>query len=136
MKTKKFRLLWPTSKCCLKKFLDLQFLAKYGSIIVVLMFISIQVVNIINLKNYEASFFSLLVNLFFLIVVLTKLEYLKIDVLNKYIDTTLKIMIFIFFLNFIAYLGVEEGFIYRYVIAPMCFLGSYFIFLLLKKESI
>ncbi|QEZ89724.1 hypothetical protein [Aliarcobacter cibarius] len=136
MKTKKFRLLWPTSKCCLKKFLDLQFLAKYGSIIVVLMFISIQVVNIINLKNYEASFFSLLVNLFFLIVVLTKLEYLKIDVLNKYIDTTLKIMIFIFFLNFIAYLGVEEGFIYRYVIAPMSFLGSYFIFLLLKKESI
>src|SRR5574344_427477 len=136
MKTKKFRLLWPTSKCCLKKFLDLQFLAKYGSIIVVLMFISIQVVNIINLKNYEASFFSLLVNLFFLIVVLTKLEYLKIDVLNKYIDTTLKIMIFIFFLNFIAYLEFEKRFIYRYAIAPISFLGSYFILIIKKKESI
>lgn len=106
MKNKKFRLLWPTSKCCLKKFLDLQLLAKYGPIVVILMFISIQILNIFSAKNYEASFISLIINLFFLVVVLTKLEYLKIDPLQKYIDITLRIMIFIFFLNFMAYLGV------------------------------
>jgi quinol-cytochrome oxidoreductase complex cytochrome b subunit len=135
MKNKKFRLLWPTSKCCLKKFLDLQLLAKYGPIVVILMFISIQILNIFSAKNYEASFISLIINLFFLVVVLTKLEYLKIDPLQKYIDITLRIMIFIFFLNFIAYLGVE-GFVYKYVVAPASFLGAYFVFLLLKKESI
>ena len=61
MKNKKFRLLWPTSKCCLKKFLDLQLLAKYGPIVVILMFISIQILNIFSAKNYEASFISLII---------------------------------------------------------------------------
>ena len=132
MKNKKFRLLWPTSKCCLKKFLDLQLLAKYGPIVVILMFISIQILNIFSAKNYEASFISLIINLFFLVIVLTKLEYLKIDSLNKYIDRTLKIMIFIFILNFFGYL-VVDGYIYKYVLAPISFFGAYFISLLLLK---
>lgn len=135
MKNKKFRLLWPTSKCCLKKFLDLQLLAKYGPIVVITMFIAIQVVNIFNFKDYAVSFFSLIVNLFFLVVILTKLEYLKIDALNKYVDTTLKIMIFVFLLSFIAYLGTDS-FFYKYIASTLSFLGAYFIFLLLKKESI
>ena len=95
MKDKKFRLLWPTSKCCLKKFFELEFLAKYGSISVVLIFIAIQVFNIVQGENYQTSFTSLIINLFFLVVVLTKLEYLRIEQLKKYIDTILKIGIII-----------------------------------------
>ncbi|WP_198305423.1 hypothetical protein [Arcobacter vandammei] len=135
MKDKKFRLLWPTSKCCLKKFFELEFLAKYGSISVVLIFIGIQIINIINNINYEASFISLLINLYFLVVVLTKLEYLKIDILNNYIDISLKIMIFIFLVSFIAYMG-HEDIIYKYAVSPISFFGAYFCFLLLKKETI
>lgn len=135
MKNKNSRLLWPTSKCCLKKFFELNAISKFGSIFVVLISIFVQILNIINLKDYEASFFSLIINLFFLVIVLTKLEYLKIDSLNKYIDRTLKIMIFIFILNFFGYL-VVDGYIYKYVLAPISFFGAYFIFLLLKKESI
>jgi uncharacterized membrane protein len=134
MKDKKFRLLWPTSKCCLKKFFELEFLAKYGSISVVLIFIAIQVFNIVQGENYQTSFTSLIINLFFLVVVLTKLEYLRIEQLKKYIDTILKIMIFIFLLNSVAYLQAEVS--YKYAITPLSFFGAYFIFLLLKKDSI
>ena len=134
MKDKKFRLLWPTSKCCLKKFFELEFLAKYGSISVVLIFIAIQVFNIVQGENYQTSFTSLIINLFFLVVVLTKLEYLRIEQLKKYIDTILKIMIFIFLLNSVAYLQAEVS--YKYAITRLSFFGAYFIFLLLKKDSI
>lgn len=132
---KKKKLLWPTSKCCLKIFFDLEFLAKYGSIFVVIGYILIQSINIIKGENFELSFFSLIINLFFLVVVLTKLEILKIDSLNSYINTILKIMIFIFLLNFIAYL-FTDNLIHNYVYAPVSFFGAYFIFLLLNKKSI
>lgn len=134
MKSKKSRLLWPESKCCLKKFFELNSISKYGSIFVVLMFIGIQILNILNGANYEASFISLIINLYFLVVVLTKLEYLKIDALNKYINISLKIMIFIFLISFIAYIGSEDM-IYKYVVAPISFFGSYFCFLLIMKEE-
>lgn len=135
MKNKKFKLLLPSSKCCLKKFLELDFLAKNGSLFIVLLSIAIQSFNIINANNYEASFVSLIINLYFLVVVLTKLEYCKIDILNKYIDISLKIIIFIYILNFFSYLFMED-YIYKFVIATLNFLGAYCIFLLLKKDSI
>lgn len=134
MKEKR-RILWPKSKCCLKKFLDLEFLAKYGSIAIIIGSIAIQSLNIIENKNFELSFFSIIINLFFLVVVLTKLEIIKIDSLEKYLDSLLKIMIFIFLLNFVAYLFAND-FIQNYVYAPLSFLGAYFFFLLLYKKSI
>lgn len=134
MKEKR-RILWPKSKCCLKKFLDLEFLAKYGSIAIIIGSIAIQSVNIVENKNFELSFFSIIINLFFLVVVLTKLEIIKIDSLEKYLDNLLKIMIFIFLLNFVAYLFAND-LIQNYVYAPLSFLGAYFFFLLLYKKSI
>lgn len=131
----KRKLLWPKSKCCLKIFFDLEFLAKYGSIFVVVGSILVQSINIIKGENFELSFFSLIINLFFLVVVLTKLEILKIDSLNSHLDTILKIMIFIFLLNFIAYL-FTDSLIQNYLYAPISFLGAYFIFLLLNRKSI
>ncbi|MCT7594698.1 hypothetical protein [Aliarcobacter butzleri] len=129
------RILWPKSKCCLKKFLDLEFLAKYGSIAIIIGSIAVQSLNIIENKNFELSFFSIIINLFFLVVVLTKLEIIKIDSLEKYLDSLLKIMIFIFLLNFVAYLFAND-LIQNYVYAPLSFLGAYFFFLLLYKKSI
>ncbi|KLE04367.1 hypothetical protein [Aliarcobacter butzleri] len=134
MKEKR-RILWPKSKCCLKKFLDLEFLAKYGSIAIIIGSIAIQSLNIVENKNFELSFFSIIINLFFLVVVLTKLEIIKIDSLEKYLDNLLKIMIFIFLLNFVAYLFAND-LIQNYVYAPLSFLGAYFFFLLLYKKSI
>ncbi|MCT7634156.1 hypothetical protein N5U36_01755 [Aliarcobacter butzleri] len=134
MKEKR-RILWPKSKCCLKKFLDLEFLAKYGSIAIIIGSIAVQSLNIIENKNFELSFFSIIINLFFLVVVLTKLEIIKIDSLEKYLDNLLKIIIFIFLLNFVAYLFAND-LIQNYVYAPLSFLGAYFFFLLLYKKSI
>ncbi|MDK2061123.1 hypothetical protein PT520_01170 [Aliarcobacter butzleri] len=134
MKEKR-RILWPKSKCCLKKFLDLEFLARYGSIAIIIGSIAIQSLNIVENKNFELSFFSIIINLFFLVVVLTKLEIIKIDSLEKYLDNLLKIMIFIFLLNFVAYLFAND-LIQNYVYAPLSFLGAYFFFLLLYKKSI
>ena len=134
MKEKR-RILWPKSKCCLKKFLDLEFLAKYGSIAIIIGSIAVQSLNIVENKNFELSFFLLIINLFFLVVVLTKLEIIKIDSLEKYLDNLLKIMIFIFLLNFVAYLFAND-LIQNYVYAPLSFLGAYFFFLLLYKKSI
>lgn len=134
MKEKR-RILWPKSKCCLKKFLDLEFLAKYGSIAIIIGSIAVQSLNIIENKSFELSFFSIIINLFFLVVVLTKLEIIKIDSLEKYLDSLLKIMIFIFLLNFVAYLFAND-LIQNYVYAPLSFLGAYFFFLLLYKKSI
>ncbi|MCT7608204.1 hypothetical protein, partial [Aliarcobacter butzleri] len=97
--------------------------------------IAIQSLNIVENKNFELSFFSIIINLFFLVVVLTKLEIIKIDSLEKYLDSLLKIMIFIFLLNFVAYLFAND-LIQNYVYAPLSFLGAYFFFLLLYKKSI
>lgn len=131
IKKKKFRLLWPDSNCCLKKFIDLDNISKYGSIIVLIIMILSQVFNIIVQKSsYEMAFLSMIVNTFFLVSVLSKLEIIKMSILEKYINNILKFMIFIFILNFLGYLTSTSE-IYNYVLAPMSFLGAYFISLLL-----
>ncbi len=133
IKKKKFRLLWPDSNCCLKKFIDLDTISKYGSIIVLIIMILSQVFNIIVQKSsYEMAFLSMIVNTFFLVSVLTKIELIKISILDKYLNSILKVMIFIFILNFLGYLTSTSE-IHNYVFAPISFFGAYFISLLLLK---
>ncbi len=133
MKKKKKKLLWPISNCCLKKFYDLDSLSKYGSISIILLFLSFQIFNVTIGYNYEMSFFSIIVNIFFLVIVLIRLEVLKITFFNAYMNKILKIMIFVFILNFFAYL-LSNMQIHNYVFAPLSFLGAYFIFILLKTK--
>ncbi len=133
IKKKKFRLLWPDSNCCLKKFIDLDTISKYGSIIVLIIMISSQVFNIIVQKSsYEMAFLSMIVNTFFLVSVLTKIELIKISILDKYLNNILKFMIFIFILNFLGYLTSTSE-VHNYLFAPISFFGAYFISLLLLK---
>lgn len=133
IKKKKFRLLWPDSNCCLKKFIDLDTISKYGSIIVLIIMILLQVFNIIVQKSsYEMAFLSMIVNTFFLVSVLTKIELIKISILDKYLNNILKFMIFIFILNFLGYLTSTSE-VHNYVFAPISFFGAYFISLLLLK---
>ena len=133
IKKKKFRLLWPDSNYCLKKFIDLNNISKYGSIIVLIIMILSQVFNIIVQKSsYEMAFLSMIVNTFFLVSVLSKLEIIKMSILEKYINNILKFMIFIFILNFLGYLTSTSE-IHNYVFAPISFFGAYFISLLLLK---
>lgn len=133
IKKKKFRLLWPDSNCCLKKFIDLDTISKYGSIIVLIIMILSQVFNIIVQKSsYEMAFLSMIVNTFFLVSVLTKIELIKISILDKYLNNILKFMIFIFILNFLGYLTSTSE-VHNYVFAPISFFGAYFISLLLLK---
>lgn len=133
IKKKNFRLLWPDSNCCLKKFIDLDNISKYGSIIVLIIMILSQVFNIIVQKSsYEMAFLSMIVNTFFLVSVLSKLEIIKMSILEKYINNILKFMIFIFILNFLGYLTSTSE-IHNYVFAPISFFGAYFISLLLLK---
>ena len=133
MKKKKKKLLWPISNCCLKKFYDLDSLSKYGSITVLLIIISFQIFNISIGYNYEMSFFSMIINTFFLVIVLIRLEVLKISIFNTYMNSILKFMIFVFILNFFAYL-LSSVQIHNYIFAPLSFLGAYFIFILLKTK--
>ena len=133
IKKKKFRLLWPDSNCCLKKFIDLDTISKYGSIIVLIIMILSQVFNIIVQKSsYEMAFLSMIVNTFFLVSVLTKIELIKIRILDKYLNNILKFMIFIFILNFLGYLTSTSE-VHNYLFAPISFFGAYFISLLLLK---
>jgi hypothetical protein len=135
IKKKKFKLLWPKSNCCLKKFLDLELISKYGSISVIFIMILSQVFNIIMQESsYTLAFLSMIINTLFLIVILTKLEIIKISILEKYLNTILKIIIFIFILNFFGYLTSSLA-IYNYVLAPISFLGAYFVFLLLLNKN-
>jgi hypothetical protein len=132
MKKKKINLLLPLSKCCLKKFYDLDIISKYGSITVVSILILYQLFNIINESNIKMSIFSLVVNTMFLAIILTKLEILKIYLFEKKLDLLLKIIFFIFILNFFGYLISKEE-LHNYFLLPLSFLGSYFIILLILK---
>lgn len=129
MKKNKKKLLWPISNCCLKKFYDLDSISKYGSIFIILIFLSFQVFNVAIGYNYVMSFLSMIINTFFLVVVLTKLGILKITIIEARINSILKFMIVIFILNTFAYLSSDIQF-HTYFFAPMSFLGAYFIFLL------
>ncbi|PRM90166.1 hypothetical protein CJ671_04115 [Aliarcobacter cryaerophilus] len=134
---KKFNTLLPTLKkrCCFLKFIDFEPIVKYGSIFIILVSIFIQSSNIIQNKNLILSIFSLLFNLFFLLIILQKLEMIKIDFLNIYIKSSLQFLIFIYILNSFLYLFINNS-VYSYVYAPINLFGAYFIFLLLRKEDI
>ncbi|AXK49420.1 hypothetical protein CRU87_04835 [Aliarcobacter trophiarum LMG 25534] len=134
---KRFQTLLPESKkkCCFLKFIDFEPIVKYGSISIILLSIFIQSSNIIQNKNSILSIFSLFFNLFFLLIILQKLEMIKINFLNIYIKSSLQFLIFIYILNSFLYLFVDNS-IYSYIYAPINLFGAYFIFLLLKKDEI
>lgn len=134
---KKFKTLLPIAKkkCCFLKFIDFEPIVKYGSIFIILVSIFIQSSNIIQNKNLLLSIFSLFFNLFFLLIILQKLEMIKIDFLNIYVESSLKFLIFIYILNSFLYLFINNS-VYSYIYAPINLFGAYFIFLLLKKEDI
>src|SRR5574344_350186 len=94
---KKFNTLLPTLKkrCCFLKFIDFEPIVKYGSIFIILVSIFIQSSNIIQNKNLLLSIFSLFFNLFFLLIILQKLEMIKIDFLNIYVESSLNFFLFI-----------------------------------------
>lgn len=132
MKKKKSSILLPLSKCCLKKFYDLDLVSKYGSIIAISILALYQMYNILTYTNIEMSIFSLLVDFIFLLVVLTKLEMIKIELFKKHLTLLLKIIITVFILNFFGYLLSNDP-IHGYVLAPISFLCAYFVFLLNLK---
>lgn len=133
MKNKKKRLLWSISNCCFKKVIDLDIIAKYGSIIAISIILLSQILNISESNNIRMSFFSMFINIFFLVVVLNKVEILKLTIFEEQMNGILKFIIFIFVLNFFAYL-ISEVPIHNYFFAPVSFLGAYFIFVLLKTK--
>ena len=136
MKDKDINSMYKKKSCCFaRELFKIDNLAKYGSIFVVIVSILVQSYNVIFQEDYLLSYISLFFNLFFLVVVFTKLKIIKIDFLNPYIDFFLRFLIFIFFLNFISYLFFVDSFIYRYLYAPIFFIGAYFVFLLLKNED-
>ena len=121
---KKFKTLLPIAKkkCCFLKFIDFEPIVKYGSIFIILLSIFIQSSNIIQNKNL-------------LLIILQKLEMIKINFLNIYVESSLKFLIFIYILNSFLYLFINNS-VYSYIYAPINLFGAYFIFLLLKKEDI
>ncbi|QKF66637.1 putative membrane protein [Arcobacter venerupis] len=133
MKNKKKRLLWSISNCCFKKVIDLDIIAKYGSIIAISIILLSQILNISESNNIRMSFFSMFINIFFLLVVLNKVEILKLTIFEEQMNSILKFIIFVFVLNFFAYL-ISEVPIHNYFFAPVSFLGAYFIFVLLKTK--
>lgn len=131
MKKKKLNLLLPISKCCLKKFYDLDIISKYGSISTISILTLYQGYNVL-VSTSVITLLSLIITLFFLIIVLVKLNLLEFKIFKEKINIILKFMIFILILNFLAYLNSDVE-IHSYIFAPISFLGAYFIFLLLLK---
>ena len=132
-KKRDYKLLWPSSKCCLKKRVDLDTIVKYGSILVFLFMISSQLLNIILKQNLMMSFISLFVNIYFFIAILTKLEIVRFSIFADNMKKVLKIMFWVLLLNSLAYF-VSNVQIHNYLFAPLNFLGAYFIFVLSKTE--
>lgn len=133
MKKSKLRILWPISNCCLKKFNDLDTIAKYGSIFIVVLILLSQVFNIVIEYNIRSSIFSVIMNIFFLVVILSKLGMIKVSILEEKVDSILKFIILVLILDFLGYV-VSPNPIYNYLFAPISFLGAYFIFILLRTK--
>lgn len=133
MKKNRLKTLLPISKCCLKKFYDLDLIAKYGAIFIILFILVSQIYNIVIEYNIRSSFFSMIINLFFLVAVLTKVEIIKVAILEEQLDNILKVIIFVLLLNFLGYMVSSEE-IHNYLFAPMSFFGAYFVFILLKTK--
>ena len=92
--------------------------------------ISLTLIDLILIVSVNAADVQMILNLLTLVVVLTKLGILKITILEKPMNSILKFMVFVFILNFFAYLSSSIQ-LHNYFFAPMSFLGAYFIFLLL-----
>ncbi len=133
MKKNRLKTLLPISKCCLKKFYDLDLIAKYGAIFIISFILVSQIYNIVIEYNIRSSFFSMIINLFFLVAVLTKVEIIKVAILEEQLDNILKVIIFVLLLNFLGYMVSSEE-IHNYLFAPMSFFGAYFVFILLKTK--
>ena len=108
MKKKKLDLLLPASKCCLKKYLDIDFISKYGSLLIVLSIFLLQIYNLSIGYNFYTSLFSFFINMI------------------------LKILIFVLILNFFGYWLSQVG-LFNYIFAPISLLGAYLVFMLLIK---
>lgn len=133
MKKKRQSILIPLSKCCLKRFYDLDLIAKYGSIFIISFILLSQIFNILNGQDIKTSLFSVIINLFFLVAILTKVEMIKVTILEEQLDNILKVIIFVLFLNFLGYMVSSEE-IHNYLFAPISFFGAYLVFVLLKTK--
>ncbi len=133
MKKKRQSILIPLSKCCLKKFYDLDLIAKYGSIFIIIFILLSQIVNIIIGQDIKTSLFSVIINLFFLVAILTKVDMIKVTILEEQLDNILKVIIFVLLLNFLGYMVSSEE-IHNYIFAPISFFGAYLVFILLKTK--
>ena len=90
MKKKKRDLLAPASKCCLKKYLDIDFISKYGSLLAILSIFLLQIYNLSIGYNFYTSLFSFFVNGFFLFAVLVKTEFISFEKIQPYLNIILK----------------------------------------------
>lgn len=133
MKKKRQSILIPLSKCCLKRFYDLDLIAKYGSIFIISFILLSQIFNILMGQDIKTSLFSVIINLFFLVAILTKVEMIKVTILEEQLDNILKVIIFVLFLNFLGYMVSSEE-IHNYLFAPISFFGAYLVFVLLKTK--
>ena len=75
----------PASKCCLKKYLDIDFISKYGSLLIVLSIFLLQIYNLSIGYNFYTSLFSFFINGFFLFAVLVKTEFISIEKIQPYL---------------------------------------------------
>jgi hypothetical protein len=133
MKKKRQSILIPLSKCCLKRFYDLDLIAKYGSIFIITFILLSQIFNILIGQDIKTSLFSVIINLFFLVAILTKVEMIKVTILEEQLDNILKVIIFVLLLNFLGYMVSSEE-IHNYIFAPISFFGAYLVFILLKTK--
>ena len=132
MKKKKRDLLSPVSKCCLKKYLDIDLISKYGSLLIVLSIFLLQIYYLFIGYNFYTSLFSFFVNGFFLFAVLVKTEFISFDKIQPYLNIILKVLIFVLVLNFFGYWLSQIG-LFTYIFAPISLLGAYLVFMLLIK---
>lgn len=123
------------ASCKLKKALTLPRLAVYGSLVVLFLQILIQIFNIVSDTNLLFSYISIFFNLFFLLVILQKIEYINIKSFDKFVVPSLRFLIFLYLTNFCIYMFYNSV-LYSYLIALINFFGAYFIFLLIKREFI
>lgn len=132
MKKKKRDLLSPSSKCCLKKYLDMDLISKYGSLLSILSIFLLQMYNLYIGYNFYTSLFSFFINGIFLFAVLVKIEFITFKRIEPYVNIILKVLIFVLVLNFFGY-WLSEISLFNYIFAPISLLGAYLVFMLLIK---
>lgn len=132
MKKKKHNLLLPPSKCCLKKYLDMDLISKYGSLLAVLSIFLLQIYNLYIGYSFYTSLVSFFMNGIFLLTVLVKIEFVSIKIIEPHVNNILKVLIFVLVLNFFGY-WLSEISLFNYVFAPISLLGAYLVFMLLIK---